>query len=443
MRTKWTQEQHTIADVLEWSKAYRLELNPDYQRKDVWSAHARIMLIDSIIRDLPIPKIFASLTKNGAAPHCQVIDGQQRISAILGFLNDKFSLDHPYEGKEKGKRFSELGKKLQNKILSYSLDFDIVSDLNDLEIRDIYSRLNKYTAQLNKQELRLADYPGDFLDTARELADCDYFESIEIFSTLDRRRYLDVEYVSELLAAMLNGLQDEDKYLDRFYQDYAEWREKEKVKLQFKKVLSEFEALFDKHPCHISMTRYKEKTDFYTLFLLINDFIKAGKTIKDKDTSELLSDLSILDENISLDSPVKLYKDYAIKCIHLADSLSSRRWRAGFMKLILSGTFANQPPAGMMTNDNENISVINTFYQLAEDIYLNYPLWPAKNLNCAVCNEALETDTRNLDEYTITWPAGTENFQISNIQWVHSDCTNEATDWVILGRHDVRQEALL
>ena len=426
MRNKWTQAQYTIADVLEWSKAYRLELQPGYQRKDVWSAHARIMLIDTIIRDLPMPKIFASLSKGKMAPHCQIIDGQQRISAILGFLKDKFSLDYPYTNKEQGKKFSELEQELQNRILSYSLDFDIVSGLSDQEIRDTYLRLNKYTVQLNKQELRLADYPGDFLDTARELADCSYFESINIFSILDRRRHLDVEYTSELLAAMLQGIQDEDRDLDSFYQNYTDWKDKEWVKKQFKKTLNEFEILFNNFHCHISITRFKEKANFYTLFLTINDFVEDGKTIEGKEVSELLNDFVLLDKNISLESPIELCKEYAIKCIHLPDTLNNRKWRSDFMKLILNGTFSNQPPNDMRV----------AFYKLAEDIYFDHSLLSVKELYCAICSNIIEINVIDLHKCTLVWPAETSNFQISNIHWVHTDCTDKANGWIVLERYN-------
>ena len=66
------------------------------------------MLIDTILRELPMPKIFLATTLKDEHSYRVVIDGQQRISAILDFLNDGFSLKPPYYGAAAGKYFSEL-----------------------------------------------------------------------------------------------------------------------------------------------------------------------------------------------------------------------------------------------------------------------------------------------------------------------------------------------
>lgn len=54
----WNISPHPIADVRDWSDAGRLELQPDFQRREVWAQSAKIMLIDSILSDIPLPKIF-------------------------------------------------------------------------------------------------------------------------------------------------------------------------------------------------------------------------------------------------------------------------------------------------------------------------------------------------------------------------------------------------
>ncbi len=111
----WNSIPHPISDIRDWSEAQRLELQPDFQRRIVWSATARIMLMDTILREIPMPKIFLANTIRDGSTYRIVIDGQQRISAILDFLRDAFSLDEPYTGNKKGKRFSELDKELSTR----------------------------------------------------------------------------------------------------------------------------------------------------------------------------------------------------------------------------------------------------------------------------------------------------------------------------------------
>ncbi len=213
----WISSPHPISDIRDWSKANRLELQPDFQRRAVWSASARIMLMDTILRRIPMPKIFLANTVRDGSTYRVVIDGQQRISAILDFLRDGFALNHPFTGKNKGKTFSELDPETQDSFLSYQIDFNEAVKPTDEQVRKVYARVNKYTVPLTKQELRRADFPGDFLKVSEELAVNDYFDEIGIFTPATRRKYGDVEYVSELLAAMIGGIQNKKTSLDDFY----------------------------------------------------------------------------------------------------------------------------------------------------------------------------------------------------------------------------------
>ena len=63
---KWESYSHPISDIRDWDNNNRLELKPDFQRNEVWSRAAQIMLIDTIIKGIPIPKIYIkSVMHNG------------------------------------------------------------------------------------------------------------------------------------------------------------------------------------------------------------------------------------------------------------------------------------------------------------------------------------------------------------------------------------------
>ena len=211
----WNSSPHPISDIRDWSDAGRLELRPDFQRREVWSTPARVMLMDTILRDVPMPKIFLASSIKDGRTYRVVIDGQQRISAILAFLRNDFPLDEPYGGKATGKHFCDLDRATQDRLLSYQIDFNEAINPSDKEVREVYARVNKYTVPLTKQELRRADFPGNFLNISEELAINEYFDRIGLFSPANRKRSADVEYVSELLAAMMDGAQDKKGTLDR------------------------------------------------------------------------------------------------------------------------------------------------------------------------------------------------------------------------------------
>ena len=123
-KVDWKSSSHPISDIRDWSRANRLEMQPEFQRNQVWSKAAKIMLIDTILRNIPMPKIFLQGILRKGDTYRIVIDGQQRLTAILEFLNDGFALDTPYDGQYRLKRFSELPAQIQDEILNYNVDIN-------------------------------------------------------------------------------------------------------------------------------------------------------------------------------------------------------------------------------------------------------------------------------------------------------------------------------
>lgn len=62
----------------------KLNLTPTYQRGDVWNTRDRQALIESILRGIPLPSIV--LLRAGASKPHEVVDGKQRLTAILRFV---------------------------------------------------------------------------------------------------------------------------------------------------------------------------------------------------------------------------------------------------------------------------------------------------------------------------------------------------------------------
>lgn len=327
---KWESYSHPISDIRDWNNSNRLELRPDFQRNEVWSKSAQIMLIDTIIRGIPIPKIYIKSIMNEGNTYRVVIDGQQRLTAILKFVQGMLPLNKPYEGEYKGKTFSELPGDIQNEILRYKIDINEIFNPTDEEIRDLYSRVNKYTVQLNKQELRRADFPGDFISLAEELAENKFFENSKIFSLKQRRRMLDVEYIEELLTILLKGIQDKKDYLDSVCEEYMNLENKSDIVSDFISILEDISWIFDPEIMPIASTRFKQKSDFYSLFACIYELKKNAKLVKEEIESVRQS-LKEIDENVGPQSDDDDYREYATRCLSDANSISNRRWRVNFL----------------------------------------------------------------------------------------------------------------
>ncbi|MGH2547954.1 MAG: DUF262 domain-containing protein, partial [Thermomicrobiales bacterium] len=97
-------QQASIADFLTWYRRKELVLNPTFQRRSVWSLDARSYLIDTILLGYSIPKIYLRTkidTKTQLSVR-DVVDGQQRLNAIIDFADNKLTLNkrsRDFEGK--------------------------------------------------------------------------------------------------------------------------------------------------------------------------------------------------------------------------------------------------------------------------------------------------------------------------------------------------------
>ena len=413
----WNSSPHPISDIRDWKQLERLEIKPDFQRLEVWSDAAKVMLMDTILRSIPMPKIFVSSVIKNDQVHRTVIDGQQRISAILAFMADKFSLEKPYAGEFKGLYFSQLPEEVRSSFFQYRIDFNEAMEFSEEELRETYSRLNKYSVALTKQELRRADYPGAFLKMAEELANHDYLENARIFTVANRRRLADVEYVSELLAALIAGPQDKRDTLDSFYLQYSTWEEenRKKVEARFLNVISDMGSIFSGN-FSIDKTRFRQKADFYSMLLAIDELRSAGGVLDGVDLSPLREDLRCLDQVIAPESDVRDCRDYAIKCVSQANSQSSRRWRVGFLRSFLAGTYLRKPPSG----DGAIL-----FYRMLTDN--GDPICPPSTYGCDRCEQDIPTN----DTEVVGWRKDSSVFHMDNAIRLHQKCI-DTEKWVIL-----------
>lgn len=160
----------------------QINTNPDYQRPSVWTKPQKQLLIDTILRDFDIPKIY--LHKRDGEKF-DVIDGQQRIRAIWSFYNDEFALAKdadPVNGVPvAGKKYSELPIDISSIVDSYTLDFVILDNPNEDEIREMFLRLQNGTT-LKAQEKRNA-MPGNMRNFVKKVATHEFFDKVNFTNT--------------------------------------------------------------------------------------------------------------------------------------------------------------------------------------------------------------------------------------------------------------------
>lgn len=160
-----------------------IQLDPNFQRQNVWYSKQKSELIESILMGIPIPVFYFFESKDAKI---QIIDGKQRITTAIDFMNDKFklgklniikNLNKDDKDESNGKKFSDLDALLQRKIEDYQIDTYIIQPPTPEKIKfDIFDRVNRGGTRLNNQEMRNALYQGNATKLIDELSELDIFK---------------------------------------------------------------------------------------------------------------------------------------------------------------------------------------------------------------------------------------------------------------------------
>ncbi len=215
--------QAQIADFIQWHRKKELELNPTFQRRALWTADARSYLIDTILLGFSIPKIYVR-TKIDVKTQTsirEVVDGQQRLGAILDFAADNLVLNSRSR-QFQGMRYQDLDPTLQEAFLGYGVSVEHLVNASDTDVLQTFARLNTYTYRLNPAELRNAAYDTDLkwlvFWTAEELRW--FLRKYDIVSVQTMVRMEDDVFFAELLNILMNGIVDGGATaLDRLYKN--------------------------------------------------------------------------------------------------------------------------------------------------------------------------------------------------------------------------------
>lgn len=262
---------HTTHRTVSWfNKAFQrneLVLRAPFQRNPVWTTAQKSYLIDTILQGLPVPELYMQdVVDAGGEERNIVVDGQQRIRACLDYVTGQYGLEgEEVQARWRGLKFDELNEDEKQMVFGYKLVVRILPAMSEEELRRIFARLNRNVIALNPQELRNATYWGPFISLVQEMADSDSFWADSgLFSANDHRRMLDHEFISELMVGCMHGAMNKKDKLDHYYQLYEEeFERRDEIGAIFKATTGEIGQVLP----HLAETRWRKKSDFYTLFL--------------------------------------------------------------------------------------------------------------------------------------------------------------------------------
>ena len=196
-----------LPQILDFVRQKRwMNIRPEYQRRLVWDRKKKSLFIESLLMNIPIPPIFLYETDLN---RYEVMDGQQRLNAVLEFYENDFKLT----GLE---RWSDLNgysynlcppriqRGLDRRRLSATVLLAESPSTNgkaDLIRREVFERLNTGGQSLNSQELRNSLYSGRFNDLIIELAGFRTFDEIWGIPPYEDHYRKEDGFISQELAA--------------------------------------------------------------------------------------------------------------------------------------------------------------------------------------------------------------------------------------------------
>ncbi|MDD5434517.1 MAG: DUF262 domain-containing protein [Nitrospira sp.] len=375
----------TILEIKNLYKDGQIELEPPYQRKPAWKTKQRRLLLSSLFNGIPIPAIIfhRHFNKEKVKDIYDVLDGKQRLETILHFIEEKtiknedalgVEFKNPKTDKKECLFFDELSLKriskeykeygdILEKFWRYPIPIiEYEEDLNDIfgrnvAAKEIFVRINSTGSPLKKHEIRHAEWSGFFFELGDYLENkySNLFLKWKIITKSDIERYLFHEFLLELCTACFEeDFSDRRKKLDSLLSNHK-WTQKEisKVQKRFIKTISWIREIFAHDS--IRFTRFKNKSDFYSLFVVLLKLELLGYVSDDKNANRIAGDyLSTFSKQIQemnvkyppgiidnrkLSAHENKLKPYIESTRQATDSKNHREIRDSYLISVLKGGF--------------------------------------------------------------------------------------------------------
>ena len=200
---------YSIAELVGMLRRHELIVNKEYQRgANLWPNGARSYFIDTILEQFPFPKLYfyEMYDRIQGKMQRELVDGQQRITTILDFIDGKFSISG--ESQFRGMQYSDLNEEQTANFMLYAVSVDVIRNASRGQILQMFRRMNAYTLPLNEAEKRHSMFQGDFKWFINSLADelSDFFSEYGVFTNRQILRMADAELISEIALTIEKGI---------------------------------------------------------------------------------------------------------------------------------------------------------------------------------------------------------------------------------------------
>lgn len=265
-------QTYTVSDFIEWQAKKQLVLAPEFQRGSVWSPSAKVFLIDTILNDLPMPQVYfrTKLNPQSQTAVREVVDGQQRLRAILEFASGNLRLSSKSPN-FKGKTYRELSVEDQEQFLAYRIPVVQLVNADDAQVLEVFARLNSYSVKVTPAELRHAEFSEPvkwaIYEAARQWSVL--WGDLKVVSTRDTVRLKHTTLIAEMFIALDRGLGDGgETQITRYYK--AKSGEEDDYFVSFREHLDEVVAeILERTRADFAESTFFDAPNFLILFAAV------------------------------------------------------------------------------------------------------------------------------------------------------------------------------
>lgn len=256
----------------------RIDLDADYQREKIWTRKNQEELLDSLLHDIDIPKLYLARASGGSFDF-ECIDGKQRMSALLAFFKPSPD-DEPLAVRVAGHKYSYGELKTAHPSIARAMEeFELTvvtyPEVDEDLIREIFRRL-QLGVRLNSGEM-LKSFTGSMRDFVfKEMGSAAPFLQRTALSEKRYSRQFTLAQIcinsfrrteyGEFVRARFNDLQD-------FFGEKARLSPKDEGFARIRRVLAIMDRDFAGTARSIS-----SRAVAVTAFLFVEDLVDQGKT---------------------------------------------------------------------------------------------------------------------------------------------------------------------
>lgn len=306
----------------------QINTNPDYQRPPVWTRSQKQLLIDTILRNYDVPKMY--WRKIGSRPDkFEVVDGQQRLRALWEFIEGQYKLSRDADSVENeaiaGLGYQELPFELHARFDTYPLDVVVIADADEDEVREMFLRLQSGTT-LKAQEKRNA-MPGKMRDFIHNLTSHSFFNSVNFANS--RYTYDHISAQITLMEISGGPCNVKNANLNKMYAENLAFDPNGSITKKVKRVLDFLNDAFPESSPDL------ERYNVITLYAMASNLLE-NYVIKER-ASDLAAWFSTFEQYrttqkmLSEDECDPEIIAYHEKTSHSTDSEESIRWRYEYL----------------------------------------------------------------------------------------------------------------